>query len=124
MSAIDALDELVADVRRGALDEATAMKRVRSLVADPDAALYGKVQRLTDELTKQLHLRGERVADLVRQAAKEMCKVEDAFSRKGVPAVDPLVLAARVRELVEAQADLHAKRRELDAVASVLEGDA
>lgn len=178
MKPLDALEEMLADVRRGVLSEQDALDRIallvegpareghaeiwfhertdegwvildenRAIVATvPDAAHereddaiqiasaanranhYGQLRRavkgLAERLTHDVDSRRRVIRMLVEQLGHDLRVMEAQLAERGPDYVITAWLAGHVRELVEAQADLDAKRRELDAVARVLNPDA
>lgn len=177
MSLFDALDEVLADVRRGALSEQDALDRIGRLVDDstrdgraevwfhertddgwvifdenraivatvPDAAHereddaiqialaanranhYGQLRRavrsLAERLTQDLDSRRRVVRTLVEQLGHDLRVMKAQLEERGPDHILTVWLAGHVRELVDAQVDLDTKRRELDAVAKVLDPD-
>lgn len=178
MKPFDALEEVLADVRRGVLTDEDALDRIARLVDDParegraevwfhertdegwvildenraivatvpdnahereDDAIqiasatnrasdYGKLRRavkgLAGRLTQDVESRRRVIRDLVEQLGHDLRVMEAQLAERGPDYVITAWLAGHVRELVEAQADLDTKRRELDAVAKVLDPDA
>ncbi|MBK7877819.1 MAG: hypothetical protein IPJ77_19225 [Planctomycetes bacterium] len=178
MKPLDALEEVLADVRRGALSEEDALDRIGRLIDDPardgraevwfhertddgwvifdenraivatvpdtahereDDAIqiasaanrsnyHGQLRRavkaLEGRLVQEADSRRRVIRDLVERIASDLRVVQTELKERGPDYVTSVWLAGHVRELVEAQADLDTKRRELDAVARVLDPDA
>ncbi|MBI5283455.1 MAG: hypothetical protein HY874_00030 [Chloroflexi bacterium] len=177
MKPLDAIEEVLANVRRGALSEPDALDRIARLVEGPardgraevwfherteegwvildenraivatvpDAAHereddaiqiasaanranhYGQLRRavksLAERLTQDVDSRRRVIRMLVEQLGHDLRVMEAQLAERGPDYVITAWLAGHVRELVEAQADLDSKRRELDMVGSLLEDD-
>ena len=92
------------------------------------ANYYGQLRRavksLAEHLTHDVESRRRVIRDLVERIASDLRVVQTELKERGPDYLTSAWLAGHVRELVEAQADLDTKRRELDAVARVLDTDA
>ncbi len=177
MKPLDALEEVLADVRRGVLSEGEALDRIGRLVDDPardgraevwfhertdegwvirdenravvatvpDAAHereddavqiasaanrsnhYGQLRRavkaLEERLAQEADSRRRVIRDLVERIASDVRVVQTDLTERGPDSVTSVWLAGHVRELVEAQADLDAKRQQLTIVRELTERD-
>ena len=85
--------------------------------------LRRSVQALADRLTQDVESRRRVIRTLVEQLGHDLRVLEAQLKERGPDHILPVWLAGHVRDLVEAQADLDTKRRELDAVMKVLVGE-
>ncbi|MBK7875546.1 MAG: hypothetical protein IPJ77_07315 [Planctomycetes bacterium] len=93
------------------------------MTISPYGELRRAVQALADGITQDVESRRRVIRTLVEQLGHDLRVLEAQLKERGPDHILPVWLAGHVRELVEAQADLDTKRRELDTITKVLEGD-